>query len=133
MRAALDRIGDRWSLLVVSALLGGSRRFNDLSVDLGGIAPNVLAQRLRRLEADGLIVAEPYSVRPLRYAYALTATGAALAGALRLLNHWGAEHGLAQGRGALHQACGTAAEPRWFCGTCERMLEDGELDELLWV
>jgi len=91
--AALDSVGDRWTLLVVEALLDGSRRFGDLEEALPGIAPNVLSARLRRLEADGLVLAEPYSDRPRRFVYELTASGRALAGALRLLADWGARHG----------------------------------------
>jgi DNA-binding HxlR family transcriptional regulator len=136
LRRALGRVGDRWTLLVVSALLAGPRRFNELQGDLEGIAPNVLSQRLRQLEADGLVVAHPYSERPMRYAYELTATGSALAGALRLLAGWGAEHGDGPGSGpepVVHEACGTAAEARWWCPTCDRVLDDSELDELRWV
>ena len=55
-----------------------------------GIAPNVLSRRLRHLEHEGLVVATPYSRRPLRLAYELTAAGRELAGALRLLAAWGA-------------------------------------------
>ena len=121
LHLALGRVGDRWSLLVVQALLVGPRRFNELQAELMGIAPNVLAARLRQLEGDGLVVATPYSERPVRYAYELTADGAALAGAP------------AEAEPVVHQACGTAAEPRWWCPTCERGLDDDELDDLRWI
>jgi DNA-binding HxlR family transcriptional regulator len=135
---ALARVGDRWSLLVIDALLGGARRFGELQEALGGIATNVLSQRLRHLEAEGVVVAKPYSNRPPRYAYELTASGRDLAGALLLLTRWGAEHG-GDGRapesGPHHQACGTALEPRWYCPTCDRAIHDDEthLDEVRWV
>ena len=61
---ALDRVGDRWTLLVVDALLDGPRRFNELVEDLGGIASNILTQRLRHLEREALLIATPYSQRP---------------------------------------------------------------------
>ena len=70
---AVERIGDRWSLLVVAALLSGLRRFGDLLADLDGIAPNILSNRLARLEAEGLVVGEPYS--PSRAARASTDGG----------------------------------------------------------
>src|SRR3954467_676972 len=85
LEAALDRVGDRWSLLLVEALLDGPRRFNDLSAAVPGIAPNILTDRLRRLERTGILLAEPYSQRPPRFAYRLTADGHELAGVLRLL------------------------------------------------
>src|SRR5258705_261373 len=56
---ALERVGDRWMLLVVDALLDGPRRFNELSEDVVGIAPNILTQRLRRLEQEALVFARP--------------------------------------------------------------------------
>jgi DNA-binding HxlR family transcriptional regulator len=136
---ALERVGDRWTLLVVDALLPGPRRFGDLLAELDGLAPNILSKRLSRLEAEGLVVAEPYSRRPLRHAYHLTASGAELAGALRVLAQWGAtqrghtrpatdDHDL------VHGACGTPVEARWFCPTCDQIVEDtGVLDGLRWV
>jgi DNA-binding HxlR family transcriptional regulator len=87
---ALAALGDRWSLLVVDALLAGPRRFGELQAAVPGIAPNVLTARLRSLEQHGILVAEPYSQRPLRYRYELTARGEELAEPLRLLAAWGA-------------------------------------------
>ena len=52
LAAALDSVGDRWTLLLVEALLEGPRRFGDLQEQLPRIAPNVLTQRLRRLESE---------------------------------------------------------------------------------
>ena len=89
---ALARVGDRWTLLVVEALLGGPQRFNDLLGQIPGIAANILSERLKRLEREGLLMARPYSERPPRAAYQLTAEGTELAGALRLLAHRGARH-----------------------------------------
>ena len=114
LAAALDSVGDRWTLLLVEALLDGPRRFGDLQDALGGIAPNVLTQRLRRLEGEGLVVAQPYSERPQRFVYELTASGHELAGALRLLADWGARH-REGGEPPRHDACGTPVEARWWC------------------
>src|SRR5687767_15873668 len=101
---ALAAVGDRWTLLVVEALLDGPRRFGELEAAVEGIAPNILTQRLRRLERDGLAVAHPYSERPRRFVYELTESGRELAGALRLLAHWGARHSEAEP--VRHSACG---------------------------
>src|SRR4051812_23406098 len=81
--SALRTVGDRWTLLVVATLLEGPRRFNDLLEDVPGIAPNVLTQRLRNLESEGLVVAQAYSRRPPRSVYELTEAGRELAGAVR--------------------------------------------------
>jgi DNA-binding HxlR family transcriptional regulator len=123
LEAALDRVGDRWSLLVVQALLEGSRRWSDLADEVAGIAPNVLADRLRRLEREGVVASEPYSRRPLRRAYALTAEGRELAGPLRLLADWGARGGGGV-EAPRHRTCGTPMDARWFCPTCEALAEE---------
>lgn len=127
---AVARVGDRWTLLVVEALLGGPRRFSDLEEALPGIAPNILSGRLRRLERDGIVIARPYSERPARLAYELTAAGRELAGALRLLAGWGARRaGTAEP--ARHRSCGTPMEARWWCPTCARPVDEGETSEEL--
>ncbi len=93
LAAALQRVGDRWTLLLVAELLDGPRRFGELQEVVPGIATNVLTSRLRELERHGLVVAIPYSRRPLRFEYELSRAGAELAGALRLLAAWGAASG----------------------------------------
>ena len=127
--AALARVGDRWSLLIVDALLGGAMRFNDLQEALGAITSSVLTKRLRHLEGLRLLVATPYSARPPRYSYALTTPGRDLAGAVRLLTRWGAEQAGVEVDGPVHRECGTALEARWYCPTCERALADEDQGE----
>lgn len=119
---AVRRIGDRWSLLIVDALLDGSRRFGELESEVAGVAPNILSKRLTALEQAGVVLAIPYSRRPLRYTYELTGQGRELAGALRLLTRWGA--GAGGHEGPTHAACGTPVEARWFCPTCGEVVDD---------
>jgi DNA-binding HxlR family transcriptional regulator len=126
---ALARIGDRWTLLVVEALLDGPRRFGELQRDVAGVAPNILADRLRRLERDGLVVARPYTERPVRMAYELTADGLGLAGALRLLADWGARRS-DRADAPRHPACGTPLDARWYCPTCARVVAEDEAGEV---
>jgi DNA-binding HxlR family transcriptional regulator len=114
---ALDRVGDRWSLLIVGALLDGRRRFGELGERLPGIAPNILTDRLRRLERSGILRALPYQTRPTRMAYELTGDGRDLASALRLLADWGARQG-GDVEPLRHATCGTPLEARWYCPTC---------------
>jgi DNA-binding HxlR family transcriptional regulator len=125
---ALARVGDRWTLLVVEALLVGPRRFGDLQDDVPGIAPNILSQRLRHLEREALVVSRPYSERPPRFVYELTSAGADLAGALRLLADWGARHAEAA-EPLRHADCGTPLEARWWCPACEVTVEEGAAQE----
>lgn len=130
LSAALDRVGDRWSLQLVEALLPGPLRYNELAGAVAGIAPNILADRLRRLERAGLLVGSPYSQRPVRLEYALTADGRELAGALRLLADWGARRAGLDGEPLRHAACGTPLEARWHCPTCGVVVDDAEPDGL---
>ena len=115
---ALAAIGDRWSPLLVDVLLDGPLRFGELQERLSGIAPNVLSQRLRALEQQGLLLATPYSTRPPRYEYELTESGRALAGALRMLADWGARHAGAHVEPPRHADCGGPLEARWWCPAC---------------
>jgi DNA-binding HxlR family transcriptional regulator len=128
---AAARVGDRWSLLVIESLLTGPRRFGALVEALPGIAPNILTKRLRQLEQDGLVVASPYSERPVRLSYELTALGKELAGALRVLASWGAR---ADGYAGTHRhrACGTPLENRPWCPTCEVVVDEPDVDDLTW-
>jgi DNA-binding HxlR family transcriptional regulator len=126
---ALARVGDRWTLLLVDALLAGPRRFNDLQESVQGIAPNVLSQRLKQLERDGIVLGRPYSRRPLRLSYELTAAGRELAGAMRLLAQWGARSA-GDAPVARHGACGSVMDVRWYCPTCARIVEDDEMSEV---
>lgn len=114
---AVARVGDRWSLLLVDALLDGPRRFGDLEAAVEGVAPNVLSRRLKDLAADGIVVATRYQDRPPRYEYDLTAAGRDLAGALRLLAQWGAAR-TGEPAPYRHEVCGTALEHHWWCPTC---------------
>ena len=123
LERAVDAVGDKWALLVVSALLGGPGRFKDLQGAVPGIATNVLTKRLRHLEQYGLVVSRPYSRRPPRMEYLLTERGRELAGALRLLTAWGAAAPTEHPR---HEACGTPMEPQWHCPTCARNVDEDE-------
>lgn len=122
---ALAAVGDRWTLLVVDALLAGPRRFGELQQAVEGIAPNVLTQRLRALEGNALVIAQPYSERPPRFVYELSAAGRELAGVLRLLAGWGAR-GAEETLAPRHAACGTPMQARWWCPTCEHAIADDE-------
>jgi DNA-binding HxlR family transcriptional regulator len=120
---ALARVGDRWTLLVVAALLEGEKRFNELQDELDGIAPNVLSGRLKALVEQALVVSRPYSERPPRFVYELTESGRELAGALRLLADWGARTA-GDAEPLRHAACGTALDARWWCPDCEEVVDD---------
>ncbi|HZG92793.1 MAG TPA: winged helix-turn-helix transcriptional regulator [Pseudonocardia sp.] len=85
---ALDVVGDRWTLLVVRELLGGPRRYRALAHDLPGIATNLLADRLRRLEAAGLLARLPDHDGRAR-TYQLTDAGQGLRPVIEALGRFG--------------------------------------------
>jgi DNA-binding HxlR family transcriptional regulator len=129
---ALARVGDRWTLLVVAALLERPKRFNELQEELDGIAPNVLSARLKALTEQALVVAQAYSERPPRFEYELSESGRELAGALRLLADWGAR-AAGGDEPYRHGPCGTPLEARWWCPSCGVVVDDPDEDEVVEV
>jgi DNA-binding HxlR family transcriptional regulator len=89
---ALDVVGDRWTLLLIRDLLGGKKRYGDFLASSEKIPTNILAERLRRLEREGLIRRVPYSEHPPRHEYELTPEGRELGGAVGALAAWGTRH-----------------------------------------
>ena len=85
----LDLLGDRWTLLVVRDLFAGKSRFGDFLTSAEHIPTNILTERLKRLQAAGLIEAVPYSAHPPRYEYRMTERGRSLAPVLDAVADWG--------------------------------------------
>jgi DNA-binding HxlR family transcriptional regulator len=91
-RRILDRIGDRWTVLVVSVLGDGDARFSELRRRIEGVSQKMLTQTLRGLERDGLVRRTVYPEVPVRVEYALTDAGRTLLEPLRALQQWSIEH-----------------------------------------
>ncbi len=90
---ALDLVGDKWTLVVVrDLLLLGKHQYGELAASAEGIPSNVLADRLSRLLAAGLVEKARYTDRPPRYRYVLTEKGRQLAPVLGALADWGERH-----------------------------------------
>jgi DNA-binding HxlR family transcriptional regulator len=90
-RVVLDRIGDRWTALIVGVLEDGPRRFSEIR-DAMGITSKVLTQTLRTLEHDGLIARTAYDESPPRVEYELTALGLTLREPLAAIRDWAEAH-----------------------------------------
>jgi len=90
--ASLDLVGDKWSLVVLRDIVAKKRRYGEFLGSPEGIPTNVLAQRLKRLEEEGLVDKRPYQKKPVRYEYRLTAKGADLLPVLQQLALWGSKH-----------------------------------------
>jgi DNA-binding HxlR family transcriptional regulator len=91
-RRILDRIGDRWTVLVVGVLADGEARFSELSRRIEGVSKKMLTQTLRGLERDGLVRRTVYPEVPVRVVYALTDAGRTLCEPLRALQEWSIAH-----------------------------------------
>lgn len=91
-RRVLDRIGDRWTVLVVGALSDGPRRFTEVRRAVDGISQKMLTQTLRGLERDGLVTRTVYAEVPPRVEYDLTTAGRTLRAPLKALEAWSIEH-----------------------------------------
>jgi DNA-binding HxlR family transcriptional regulator len=93
--ATLDVIGDRWTILILRDLVRGrSGKFKDLLDSLQGISPNLLAERLKRLEREEIVERWFYSDHPPRAEYRLTKTGRELGSVVRAMAEWGYAHRL---------------------------------------
>src|ERR1700678_3448448 len=91
-RVVLDRIGDKWTVLVVSALSVRTLRFTELRARVGRIAPKVLTQTLRALERDGILTRTVYAQVPPRVDYQLTALGLSLVTPIVAIQEWAECH-----------------------------------------
>src|SRR5436189_3993872 len=93
LRTILDRIADKWSLLVICILADGVRRFTELRREIDGISQRMLTLTLRQLEREGLVSRTVFPVVPPRVDYELTPLGATLLDTIQTLVAWAGEHG----------------------------------------
>jgi DNA-binding HxlR family transcriptional regulator len=91
-RQVINRIGDRWSLLVLSALGNGTLRFQELRRAVGGVSQKMLTQTLRALERDGLVQRDVYASVPPRVDYSLTPLGQSLSDSITAIRNWAYAH-----------------------------------------
>ena len=123
-------VGDRWTVLVLRELFMGSHRFDEIQAQTGG-TPQMIAARLKSMEADGLVARRPYNERPPRYEYHLTPKGQAFYSVVLALRAWGEtwckspEEGLAVVY--THKTCGQSAGLGPLCEHCGELLRREEL------
>ncbi|MEU9173033.1 helix-turn-helix domain-containing protein [Streptomyces sp. NPDC048420] len=128
--AALEIVGERWTLLLVRDALYGIRRYNDFLVHLG-IPRAVLAARLQMLTAEGILEKRRYQESPPRDEYVLTDRGIALWPTLRTLDLWGRGHaGATALRVFRHAECGTELG---FYGDCPKCATVVPVEDVLMV
>ncbi|MGW3630367.1 winged helix-turn-helix transcriptional regulator [Streptomyces sp. NPDC005122] len=128
MSDALEVLGDRYSLPVLRELLYGFHRFSELAT-LTGAPRTLLTGRLRRLEEAGVIERRPYSQRPLRHEYHLTAAGVDLIPVILTLREWGERHtGPAEPKAVFRHTCGAVLRPVTTCGECHEEIRQGTFE-----
>lgn len=91
-RQVLDRIGDRWTVLILGVLADGAKRFTELSRAVEGISQKMLTQTLRGLERDGLVTRTVHATVPVRVDYELTDLGRTLGEPIAALERWARDH-----------------------------------------
>ena len=97
IRDVLDRIGDKWSVLVIVELASGTRRFRELQRAIDAISQRMLTLTVRRLERDGLVIRTVYPTVPAQVTYELTERGRSLTQLVKQLAGWSLEHKAAIG------------------------------------
>jgi DNA-binding HxlR family transcriptional regulator len=102
VRTILDRIADKWSLLVICVLADGVHRFSQLRREIDGISQRMLTLTLRQLEREGLVTRTVFPVVPPRVDYELTHLGSTLLDTIQELVSWAGKHGneIAEARAA---------------------------------
>jgi DNA-binding HxlR family transcriptional regulator len=118
---ALALLGDRWTLLVLREFFLGARRFDEIATTTG-ISSALLAARLKRLTAGGILERRPYQARPRREEYRLTAKGRDLYPVLIALKGWSERWEASEDEPALvitHRPCGCEPSPRLVCAACD--------------
>jgi DNA-binding HxlR family transcriptional regulator len=110
----LNRIGDKWSVMVVGHLTRKTMRFNELRHAIGGISQRMLTLTLRNLERDGLVTRTVFPEIPPRVEYQLTELGRTLTGPLDTLWNWAGEHmhSVAEARANYDRVHEAMAEPK---------------------
>ncbi len=91
-RQVLDRLADKWALLILVRLAQGTTRFNQLRRDIDGVSQKVLSQTLKKLERDGLISRQAFATVPVTVEYALTDLGRTLRQTVDSFTHWAEVH-----------------------------------------
>lgn len=126
--AALEVVGDPWTLLILRDAFAGVRRFEQWQERLG-VARNVLAARLKSLVAHGVLEKRCYCERPPRHEYVLSPKGRDLHGVLLTLAAWGDRHVYGGGGPAcyVHKGCGGDFVPGLVCTTCGEAVGPGDL------
>lgn len=131
---SMDVVGDRWTFLVLRELYMGATRFEEIQIQTQA-TPQMMASRLKALEADGMVERQPYSEKPLRYEYRLTDKGWAFYPVIYALRAWGEtwrkEKDEEVAMHFVHRECGHDVGLANICPHCGTPVERKDLDASL--
>lgn len=128
--ASLDLIGEPWTLLIIRDAFRGFKRFEQWQKSLG-LARNVLAARLKHLVSLGIMNAQPYNERPLRYEYVLTEKGESLRDVILVLYSWGVKNVYGEDAPMIeltHAECGHEFVAGVHCKACHEDMTNKPID-----
>lgn len=123
----LNIIGDKWTLLILRQLSNGRDTYSSILENLEGIPSNLLSNRLKNLEEDGLIIPVLYQSHPPRYRYALTDSGKDLDDVFYSIILWGEKHLDKCYKELIHNSCNHNIELQYYCPHCEKTVNKNEI------
>lgn len=128
----LNIIGDKWTLLIIHQIMRGKDTYKEIQNGLDGIPTNLLSERLKSLENDGLIGTELYQTHPPRYRYYLMESGRDLEDIFTGLLLWGEKHLKKCYKKLTHKGCGHSIKHAYYCPVCDKMVakEDMEIKDM---
>lgn len=123
----LNIIGDKWTLLILRQIMNGKKTYKEILDGLDGIPTNMLSNRLKSLEADGLVKTNLYSERPPRYEYNLTISGIDLTDVFNSLIMWGDKHLKVCYKELNHTDCGRKIVHQYYCPHCDEIIKNNQI------
>lgn len=126
----LNIIGDKWSLLILHRMFMGLETYKEIQEGLEGIPTNLLAERLRSMEQDGLISRELYQTNPPRHKYILTEKGSELEDVFNSLILWGQKYLITCYKKMVHKGCkgNGLIEHRYYCVDCNENIDKSDIE-----
>lgn len=123
----LNIIGDKWTLLIIRQLSIGHNTYKEILQTLDGIPSNLLSNRLKELDKDGLITSEQYNSHPPRYKYVLTDSGRDLDDVFNSIILWGEKHLQKCYKQLIHEKCKHKIGLQYFCPHCHEVVEKQDI------
>ncbi|WP_313134946.1 winged helix-turn-helix transcriptional regulator [Anaerocolumna sp.] len=124
----LNIIGDKWTLLILRQIMIGRKTYKEMQEGLEGIPSNLLSERLKCLETDGLITTRLYQNHPPRYEYLLTDSGKDLGDIFYSIIMWGEKHLKVCYKQLTHSECGHKIVHQYFCPHCNKIIQEDEIN-----